>query len=212
MSPPSSSPQAGRPPRPAPPRAPQGNLGAQRRPLAPRTRAPARATPKTASRQPAGGFRERQVFYRWLWLVYVPWFLGILVIAVDVLGLLPRQGKPVLLGVLAWDAAGVGLFLLRRSRGVSVPVPRTAVTGLAWLAGLSVGGLILIVMGLDRMGSKDGPTFMVVGAFLGLVALLAPIFKLVDVAVRKVCRSLLGAQQGNRRPQRATAVRRRPAA
>lgn len=142
----------------------------------------------------------------------MPWFLGILVITVAMVGILPRQGKPVLLGLLAWDAAGVGLFLLRRSRGVSVPVPRTAVTGLAWLAGLSVGGLILVVMGLDRMGSKDGPTLMVVGAFMGLVAVLAPILKLVDVAVRKVARAVLASQQRNRRPQRATAVRRRPAA
>jgi len=154
------------------------------------------------ARSPAARARhQKQLFYRWLWFVYVPLGLGPVGIVLRAVHLLPA-GSVLLFALLAYDALCVRLVLERRRRGVALPVPRTLLTGIGALATLVLSGVVLIWMGIDRLSGKGGPPLMVAGAFLLLLALFAPAFKLVDVTMRVAARGILR--------QRAPAVPARP--
>jgi hypothetical protein len=127
------------------------------------------------------------LFYRWLWLVYFPLAVSPLLIVLAFLHLLP----PLVLFLLIWDLLCVRLLVERRRRQLALPIPRRLITGLVALALLVLTGVILMLMGLNRLSGRGGPKLLVAGAFLALLAAFAPVFKLVDVTLRFVGRTLL---------------------
>lgn len=82
------------------------------------------------------------------------------------------------------------------------PAPRQILLGLALSGLLGIAGTGLAWRGVDRLGSAEGPALLAVGAFLGLFAVLAPLLRALDLAVRAAGRVLF-------RPLRAPS--RRPA-
>jgi hypothetical protein len=149
--------------------------------------------------------REKQLFYRWLWFVYVPLGLAPVGIVLGAAHLLPGATVPLLFVLLAYDAVCVRLVVERRRRGVAVPVPRTLIAGIGALLALVLSGVVLMWMGVDRLGGNGGPPLLVTGAFLLLLALFAPAFKVVDLALRTVARSVL-RQRRQVVPQRQRTV------
>ena len=156
--------------------------------------------------------RLRRVFYRWLWLVYFPLVLGLVGIGVLLAGVLPGFLDLPLAVLLVWGALAVRLLVERHRRKVPLRVPPTLILGLGALLGLVVGGIVLAWMGVDRLASRTGPPLLVVGAFLLVLALLAPAFKVVDLTLRLAVRNLLRLGGDRRRPQRPPSQQRRQAA
>ena len=149
------------------------------------------------ARSPAARARhQKQVFYRWLWFVYVPLGLGPVGIVLRAVHLLPG-GSVLLFALLAYDALCVRLVVERRRRGVTLPVPRTLLTGIGALAALALAGAVLTWMGVDRLSGQGGPPLLVTGAFLLLLALFAPAFRLVDVTLRVAARTILRQRARN---------------
>ena len=146
---------------------------------------------KTARSTAARARHEKQLFYRWLWFVYVPLGLAPVGIVLGAAHLLPGAAVLLLFALLAYDALCVRLVIERRRRGIALPVPRTLLTGIGALVALVLSGVVLIWMGVDRLSGKGGPPLLVTGAFLLLLALFAPAFKLVDLTLRVAARSIL---------------------
>jgi hypothetical protein len=134
---------------------------------------------------------QRRIFYRWVWLVYAPLPLGFLATMVVLSGILPGFLTLPYLVLLAWDVLSIRLIVERRRRKVSLHVPRTLPIGLGVTAGAVLIGLVLIWMGVDRLSSQAGPALMVLGGFLILTAMFAPVMKIVDLALRLAGRGLL---------------------
>lgn len=180
-------------PRPAPAGAPPGPAGTR----------PARSQ---AAKARAAALRARRVFFRWLWLVYVPIGLAAVALIVAMTGILPRQATIPLIALTAWAAGGVWLIIERRRRMVRIAVPASFIVGLISVGVLVIAGMLLAWMGTDRLGSSDGPTMLVVGAFLLLVAGFAPAFRLADAIMRFTVRTLIRLSK----PPPAKASRPRP--
>lgn len=155
-------------------------------------RGPARRTASSGPGPPAGRIspqvRQRRIFYRWLWLVYVPIALVPFILLVAMTGLLPHQAHFPLALLLLWDAGGIALILERRRRKITVPVPRALLAGLACLTVTGLSGSILSWMGIDRLASRGGPALLEAGGFLLLLTVFIPAFKLVDVTARSARR------------------------
>ena len=134
---------------------------------------------------------ERRIFYRWVWLVYAPLPLGFIATIVALSGVLPGFLRLPYVLLLAWDALCIRLLVERRRRKMVLHVPKTLLVGLGTAAGAVFVGAVLIWMGVDRLSSQAGPALMVAGGFLILTAAFAPAFKVADLALRLVGRSLL---------------------
>jgi hypothetical protein len=142
--------------------------------------------------------RTRRVFYRWLWLVYAPLVLGFIAVVVFLSGAMPGFLALPFVVLLAIDALDIRLIVERRRRKIPLAVPRGLLVGVgATVAGVAVGA-VLAWMGVDRLSTSAGPALLVAGGFLILVAAFAPAFKLLDVVLRLVGRTLLrlGNQKG----------------
>jgi hypothetical protein len=140
------------------------------------------------------------LFARWFWVVYVPLGLFVTLLLVAFAGLLPKLAIPVLLIVSVWSAVAVRLLFERSRRGLEVPVPKNLVGGLSWVAGLASTGAVLGWMGLARLSSDLGLLLGFTGVFLMVLALIAPVFKLVDVIIRTGARTVLSRMLRARKP------------
>ena len=134
---------------------------------------------------------DRKIFYRWVWLVYAPLPLGFIATMVVLSGLLPGVLTLPYLVLLCWDAISIRLIVERRRRKVALHVPRTLPIGLGAAAGAVLIGFVLIWMGVDRLSSQAGPALVVLGGFLILTTVFAPVMKVVDLALRLAGRSVL---------------------
>lgn len=155
------------------------------------------------------------MFFRWLWLVYVPIALAALALVVSMTGILPHQATLPIIALILWAAAGIWLIYERRRRLVRIAVPASVLVGLIAVGSLALVGALLAWMGADRLGSSDGPTLLAVGCFLLLVAASAPAFRLADAVLRFTFRTLVRLAKPPpakaRRPHTAAARRRRVA-
>lgn len=132
--------------------------------------------------------RTEDLFARWFLLVYLP--LGLLVVGFIffILQLLPGWAIPALIALAIWGIFAVRLILERRKRGLEIPPPRSLVLGALTIAGLALGGVLLVLVGLARVSSAVGITLLLLGGFLMLLAVFAPAFKLVDIVLRAIRR------------------------
>lgn len=128
------------------------------------------------------------LFARWFWLVYLPLGLLIVLFVLFITDALPAWGVPMLILLAGWGLLAVRLILERRRRGLEVPLPRSLLYGIATIAGLALGGALLVWVGLARVSTSVGVAFLLLGGFLMLVAVFAPAFKLVDIFVRSAGR------------------------
>jgi len=156
------------------------------------------------------------VFFRWLWLVYIPIAVAVIAIVVAMTGILPHQATLPLIALLAWGAGGVWLIYERRRRGVRLAVPASVLVGLISLGAVGFVGFLLAWMGTDRLASSSGPTLLVIGCFLLLVVLFAPAFRLADAVMRFTLRTLVRLSKpppkaGTRKARRPRPARRRAA-
>jgi hypothetical protein len=104
-------------------------------------------------------------------------------------GLLPGALRvPLIVLSGLWSALALRLLIERRRRGVAVPAPRSIVFGIAAVAALALGGSLLAWIGIGRVSSSEGLAMLLVGCFFMLMAVFAPMFKLVDSALRLVAR------------------------
>ena len=138
--------------------------------------------------------RQRIIFYRWLWLVYVPIALAPLTLLVAYAGLLPSQAQFFVVLLVAWDTGGIALLLERRRRKITVPVPKALIFGLAGLTATGVTGFVLSWMGVDRLASRGGPGLLELGGFLLLLTAFIPLLKLVDLLARTAARKVVQAR------------------
>ena len=181
-----------------------GNEPEQRRPAAARAMPPRRRAAKAASdssqgarpaeaapgaRRRARGPEASSLFARWFWLVYLPLGLTGVVMLLAVAGLLPRALRaPVIALTGLWSALALRLLIERRRRGVAIPAPRSIVFGIAAVASLALGGGLLAWIGIGKVSSSEGLAMLLVGCFFMLMAVFAPMFKLVDSALRLAAR------------------------
>jgi hypothetical protein len=138
------------------------------------------------------------MFLRWLVVVYLP--LGLLAAGIVLLvgKVLPGWGLPILAGVAGWSAIAIRLLVERRRRGVVVRVPRNLLAGIAALGIVAVTGFALAWAGIGRLDTGSGPILVLIGGFLLLVAVIAPLLKLIEVAFRRgagLVVSLLGRRR-----------------
>ncbi|MGH2704617.1 MAG: hypothetical protein ACRDJ4_05810 [Actinomycetota bacterium] len=141
---------------------------------------------------------EAGIFLRWVMLVYLPLALLAAGIVLLVGQVLPGWGLPILIGIAAWSALAVRLLVERRRRGVEVRVPRNLLVGVAALGIVAAAGFGLAWAGIGRLDTGSGPFLVLIGGFLLLVALIAPMLKLIEVAFRRgagLILSLLGRRR-----------------
>lgn len=179
-----------------------GRLRSQaRRPSGGQTRTAARAQPPREA---------SSLFARWFWLVYLPLALLTGVILLVVAGLMPAALKTPLLTLTgAWSALALAMLFERRRRHVAVRPPRRIVLGIGAVALMGVVGALLAWIGIGRVSSSEGLAMLLVGCFFILMAVFAPMFKLVDSALRLVVRLVTRRSRsgdphpGDPRPARA---------
>jgi hypothetical protein len=141
--------------------------------------------PRSGARRPEAS----SLFARWFWLVYLPLGLIGAVLLLVLAGLVPSALKLPLIAVTgAWSAVALRLLIERRRRGLAVPAPRSIVVGILAVAGLAVGGGLLAWIGIGRVSSSEGLAMLLVGCFFMLMAVFAPMFKLVDSGFRLAAR------------------------
>lgn len=140
------------------------------------------------------------LFARWFWVVYVPLGLFVTLLLVAFTGLLPKLAIPVLMIVSLWSAVAVRLLFERSRRGLEVPVPKNLVGGFSWVAGLALTGAVLGWMGLARLSSDLGLLLGFTGVFLIALALIAPVFKLVDVIIKTGARTVISRWLQTQKP------------
>lgn len=129
--------------------------------------------------------RPDRLFARWFGIVYLPLgLLGVVLLAVAT-GVLARPPLPLIAAGTAYGAVAVRLLYERRRRGLVVKAPSALVGGLAWVCGVGLTGAVMLWIGLERLHSYAGTIFSLLGAFLILVALLAPLLRAIDFALRK---------------------------
>jgi hypothetical protein len=125
-----------------------------------------------------------------MWVVYLPILGAVSLVTLQILGILPAMLQPVVGIAGAWAIFGIRLLIERRRRGVSIPAPRGVIV---WFGGLSilviVGG-ILFWTGANRLSSDTGATMFMAGTFLLALAGAAPFFKVFDMFLRLIGRSL----------------------
>lgn len=154
--------------------------------------APVETSPRAVTaRRSVRRVPSQTLFTRWLLLVYCP--LGLLGagFSLFVLGGLPGWMKPLLLLLAIWGVAATRLLWERQKLGIQVPPPRDLVLALAALTFTALMGTMLIWLGLDRLSSTSGVVMLYFGGVLVLTAVLAPIFKALDMAIRTVARRVL---------------------
>jgi hypothetical protein len=135
------------------------------------------------------------LFSRWLALVYLPLFVLVAGFILFVLGVLPRWSRPALLILAVWDLVAVRLISERRKLGLHVPLPRGLVIGLSSMVGAGVLGVLFIWGGLNRLATNSGAVLLFLGGVLILTAVIAPILKVLDVAIRAVASRVLKEQR-----------------
>jgi len=131
------------------------------------------------------------LFMRWLWLVYMP--LGVLaaLLLLAVMKLLPGWTTLPVLALAAYSVLAGRLILERRRKGLSTPAPRALVFGIGAIAGAALLGLALFFLGWSRLSSTgQGQTLLAVGAFLMILSVTAPAFKLIDVGLKTTGRMI----------------------
>ena len=127
-----------------------------------------------------------RLFARWFWVVYLPLgLLGALVVVV-VSGVVRRPPLLLTLVAAAYGAIAIRLLYERRRRRLVVRAPSALVGGLAWISGVGLTGAVLLWTGLERLHATAGAVLSLSGGFLILVAVLAPLLRGIDVAVRKL--------------------------
>jgi uncharacterized protein YndB with AHSA1/START domain len=166
---------------------------------------PSRPRPPAAARaQPP---REASsLFARWFWLVYLPLALLTGVILLTVAGLMPAGLRTPLLTLTgAWSALALVILVERRRRHVAVRPPRRIVLGIGAVVLTGVAGALLTWIGIGKVSSSEGLAMLLVGCFFILMAVFAPMFKLVDSALRLVVRLVTRrSRSGDPRPARAS--------
>lgn len=128
------------------------------------------------------------LFMRWVWLVYLPLGLAGVLLLLLASGLLPSSVLPVLLALLAWAGIAGRLLYERRRRGVRVKPPKAVVVWTAGIAGLLIAGALLLWMGTERLSTDIGLAIFATGAFLMVLAVTMPAFKIVDSVLRRAAR------------------------
>jgi hypothetical protein len=181
-------------PRPVSRPGPRPAGGTPSRRPGPQVTRPRASRPRASRPRASLQVRQRRIFYRWLWLVYVPIALLPFILLVAMTGLLPHQAHLPLAVLLVWDAGGIALIVERRRRKITIPVPRTLLLGLACLTVTGLSGSILSWMGIDRLASRGGPGLLEVGGFLLLLTVFVPALKLVDLTARSAWRLVLTAR------------------
>lgn len=126
----------------------------------------------------------RALFARWFWLVYLPLGLFFVLLALTFTELLPRWAIPFLIASSLWGALSVRLIVERVRIGLPVPPPRNLVGGSTWVVALVVTGAVLGWIGAAKLSSDVGIGLALTGAFLIVFALIAPLFKVLDLALR----------------------------
>lgn len=140
------------------------------------------------------------LFARWLWLVYAPLAFFFILLALTFTELLPRWAIPVLLISSLWGAVSVRLIAERIRVGLAVPPPRNLVGGGTWIAGLVVTGSVLGWIGAARLSTDVGIGLALAGAFLVVFGLTAPLFKILDVALRAAGRRVARPRRTRTQP------------
>ncbi|MCA1839275.1 MAG: hypothetical protein ABR507_03550 [Actinomycetota bacterium] len=131
----------------------------------------------------------KDLFKRWLWFVYAPICLTIVLLLIWAFGLMPSSGVPVVLFFFLYSALSVRLIVERRKRGVSIPVPRQIVLAIAVTTALAVFGMVSFAIGWKRLSSSgQGLRFITFGGFSILLALMLPFFKVLDSTLKGATR------------------------
>lgn len=131
-----------------------------------------------------------KLFGRWFVLVYLPLglLLGLLVLLLA--GLLSGIGILFFILLAAYALIAVRLLLERRRLGLEIPAPRAILRWIIVIAGSSVIGVLFLALGWHRLRiSGRGSALLAVGGFLILLALVTPVFKLLDASVRGLKRA-----------------------
>jgi uncharacterized protein YndB with AHSA1/START domain len=141
--------------------------------------------------RPARGPEASSLFARWFWLVYLPLGLLATVLTLVATGLMPGALRlPLIASTGVWSALAIRLLLERKRRQLAVPAPRSIVFGIGAVALLAVTGGLLTWIGIGRLSTSAGLAMLLVGCFFMLMAVFAPMFKLVDSGFRLAARAL----------------------
>lgn len=143
---------------------------------------------------------QARLFFRWIWAAYLPLVLLAAVVGLRLGGLLPRPlAAGLVLILVLWAGLAIRLIVERRRRGVKVGVPRGVVVWLSVPSGLGVAGILLFWLGAERLNTDLGFGMFAAGAFLMALALLLPVFRVIDSGLRGIARLLLGRPKGRPR-------------
>lgn len=134
-------------------------------------------------------------FARWFGLVYFPLALLAVSFVLFVTGVLPQWGRLPLVLLAAWGLVAVRLLQERRRLGVQVPIPKSLVLGIAMTAGAGLFGALLIWGGINRLATTWGVVLLYLGVVLVITAVLAPLFRGIDFAIRAVATAVLGGRR-----------------
>ena len=153
---------------------------------------------------PPQGAAASSLFARWFWLVYLPLGLLVTVLLLVGTGLMPAPLRvPLLAATGIWSALALRLLVERRRRQLAVPAPRSIVVGIGAVALLAVSGGLLTWIGIGRVSTSAGLAMLLVGCFFMLMAVFAPMFKLVDSGFRLAARVLTRRKRPAARPPAA---------
>lgn len=153
---------------------------------------------------PQSAAAASSLFARWFWLVYLPLGLLATVLLLVGTGLMPRPLRvPLLAATGIWSALALRLLVERRRRQLAVPAPRSIVFGIGAVALLAVSGGLLTWIGIGRVSTSAGLAMLLVGCFFMLMAVFAPMFKLVDSGFRLAARVLTRRKRPAPRPAAA---------
>jgi uncharacterized protein YndB with AHSA1/START domain len=144
------------------------------------------------SARPARAQPQREasaLFARWFWLVYLPLALLAAAILLVVAGLMPAALRtPLLVLTGAWSALALVMLVERRRRHVAVRPPRRILIGIGAVVLMGAAGALLTWIGIGKVSSSAGLATLLVGCFFILLAVFAPMFKLVDSTFRLLVR------------------------
>lgn len=152
-----------------------------------------------------------ELFARWLWLVYLPLLLLAILIALKVFRVLPGWGTAPLVLLGLYSLIALRLLIERKKSGLGVPLPRRLMTGLAAISGILVLGVILFILGVERLSSSAGLAMALMGGFLMILSVTVPTFRFVDKILRFGGR-VVGRSGSGPKSQREERERPRPPA